>query len=134
MKDDLLIFAIKGELLKKYPETLIFLSKAGLQGNKILLEADSKKILPDLSAWLGEDTYIVGFPAKFEELVGNPATSDPGYFLTFMNRPGETRFGSEKANFNKTVGHAGETAANLLAQPYIFGKHVSQFLEGWKNA
>ena len=135
-KDNLLIFAIKGELLKKYPETLIFLSKAVLEENKILLDPDSEKMLPDLSAWLGEDLFIVGFPAKFEELVGNPATRDPGYFLTFMNRPGETRFGSEEKDFTDADAgdHAGETAANLLVKPYIFGKHVSQFLGGWKNA
>lgn len=133
-RNDLLIFAIKGELLKKYPETLIFLSKAGLENNKILINPDAEKILPDLSAWLGEDTYIVGFPAKLEHLAGDPAVNDPGYFLTFMNRPGETRFGTEKSDINKLVDHSGETAANLLVQPYIFGKHVSQFLKGWNNA
>ena len=133
-KDDLLIFAIKGELLKKYPETLIFLSKGELDHNKIMLKEDALKILPDLSAWLGDDTFIVGFPSKFEELIGNPATNDPGYFLTFMNRPAETRFGSSEYDFDQEgTEHSGESAANLLVQPYIFGKHISQFLDGWKD-
>lgn len=133
-KDNLLIFAIKGELLKKYPETIIYLSKASLNGNIILINPDAVKILPDLSAWLSEDTYIVGFPAKLHELTGNPATRDPGYFLTFMNRPGETRFASRKDNPAKTMNNAAETAANLLVQPSMFGKHISQFLSGWQNA
>lgn len=133
-KDNLLIFAIKGELLKKYPETIIYLSKASLNGDKILIDPDAAKILPDLSAWLSEDTYIVGFPAKLNELVGNPATRDPGYFLTFMNRPGETRFGYYEDDPVVTINHAGDTAASLLVQPCIFGKHVSQFLSGWQNA
>lgn len=133
-KDNLLIFAIKGELLKKYPETIIYLSKASLDGNKILINPDAVKILPDLSAWLNEDTYLVGFPAKLNELTGNPATRDPGYFLTFMNRPGETRFGHYEDKPLITINHAGDTAADLLVQPSIFGKHVSQFLTGWKNA
>lgn len=135
-KDNLLIFAIKGELLKKYPETIIYLSKATVQENKIRINPNAKKILPDLAAWLSEDTYIVGFPADLDELAGNPATKDPGYFLTFMNRPGETRFGFYGGNSssNNPESHAGETAANLLVQPCIFGKHVSQFLTGWQNA
>ena len=133
-KDNLLIFAIKGELLKKYPETIIYLSKAFLDGDKIQINPDAVKILPDLSAWLSEDTYIVGFPADLNELTGNPATRNPGYFLTFMNRPGETRFGYyEDSSAPAPVNHAGDTAANLLVQPAIFGKHVSQFLSGWQN-
>ena len=133
-KDNLLIFAIKGELLKKYPETIIYLSKASLNGNKILIDPDAMKILPDLSAWLSEDTYIVGFPTKLDELTGNPATRDPGYFLTFMNRPGETRFASRKDNPEETTSNAAKTAASLLVQPSMFGKHISQFLSGWQNA
>ncbi len=132
-KEELLIFAIKGELMKKYPETIVYLSKAVLKDNvKIVINPDAIKILPDLSAWLGEDLYIVGFPAKLKELVGNPKTKDPGYFLTFMNRPGETRFGTNGQPEVNVGKHAGERAKMQLVQPYMFGKHVSQFLSGWK--
>lgn len=128
-KENLLIFAIKGELLKKYPETIIYLSKGKIEGDRILINPNSEKILPDLSAWLGEDIFIVGFPTKLENLMENPAAGCPGYFLTFMNRPGETRFGVNKDNYTNPVDHAGEYAANLLVQPYIYGKHVRQFLQ-----
>lgn len=127
-KDDLLIFAIKGQLLKKYPETVVYLSKANLVDSNIKINPDAEKLLPDLAAWLGEDLYIVGFPVKLNDLVGNPQTKDPGYFLTFMNRPTETRFGESKKNYS----HAGENAASRLVGPHIYGKHVSQFLSGWK--
>lgn len=130
-RDNLLIFAIKGELLKKYPETIIFLSKAKTDGNRILLNPDAEKVLPELSAWISEDTFIVGFPAKLQDLVGNPTTKDPGFFLTFMNKPSETRFGHyTDTDTNKL--HAGKVASALIVRPYIFGKHMSQFLAGWK--
>lgn len=130
-RDNLLIFAIKGELLKKYPETIIYLSKAKTDGNRILLNPDAEKILPELSAWISEDTFIVGFPAKLQDLAGNPSTKDPGFFLTFMNKPTETRFGHyPDTDTNKQ--HAGKVASALIVRPYIFGKHISQFLAGWK--
>lgn len=129
-KEDLLIFVIKGELLKKYPETTIFLGKAALQGNQIKIDPEGDKIYPELSAWLSEDIFMVGFAEKLKFLTGNPKEKDPGYFLTFMNKPGENRFGSDNQNLN--FSHAGEYAAELLIEPYIYGKHISQFLSGWK--
>ena len=133
-KDNLLIFAVKGDLLKKYPDTVIFLSQAKLDGQEIKINPDGAKLLPDLSAWLSHDTYIVGFPIKLQDITGDPATKDPGFFLTFMNKPSETRFRNIPAGERSTMlpeTNAAVRSVNELVHPCIFGKHVSQFLTGW---
>ena len=133
-KDDLLIFAIKGELLKKFPDTVIFLSQAKLDKQAIKINPDGLKLLPDLAAWLSNDTYIVGFPIKLQDITGDPETKDPGFFLTFMNKPSETRFRNIPAEDQSSMlpeTNAAIRSVNELVQPCIFGKHVSQFLTGW---
>lgn len=129
-KDNLLIFAIKGEVLKKYPETMIFLSKGQVSGDSIKLKLENPKILPDLSAWLNEETFLVGFSIKLEDVAGDPATKDPGYFLTFMNKPSETRFAQKDAIDKKE--NAGLRAKDELVLPQAYGKHIAQFLTGWE--
>lgn len=128
-KSDLLIFAIKAEVLKKYPETMVFLSQASLDGNKILLNIENSKILPELTAWLNSDTFLVGFPVKLNDVVGNPASKDPGFFLTFMNKPTETRFAFN--NQNSEIKHSAKRASHELVRPQAYGKHIVQFISGW---
>lgn len=128
-KSELLIFAIKAEVLKKYPETMVFLSQASLDENKILLNIENSKILPELTAWLNADTFLVGFPVKLNDVVGNPATKDPGFFLTFMNKPTETRFAFN--NQNSEIKHSAKRATQELVRPQAYGKHIVQFISGW---
>lgn len=129
-KEDLLIFVIKGELLKKYPETTIFLGASELKNNKIKLNPKGDKIYPELSAWLSDDIFMVGFAEKLKFLVGNPKENKAGYFLCFMNKPGETRFGNVSETQNAK--HSADYAGQILIEPYIYAKHISQFLSGWK--
>jgi hypothetical protein len=135
-KSDLLIFAIKAELIKNYPGTQVYLHQGVVEKTKIKLnmEPGAETIEPVLSAFLNEDIYLVGFAVTLEKIKGSVQgrAIDPGFFLTFKERVGETRFQTTNTtnivtlSGNKT--HAGEVAVELLNQPTLYGKHVCQFL------
>ena len=137
-KADLLVFAIKGELMKKYPGTLVYLhegkieTKNGVQTIKIGDE-DAKTVAPELSAWLTDSVYIVGFPGVLKDFAGDPTAGDPGYFLIFQERPTSVQFknpeGETFGQYASKLDHAGIIAAGLIDNPALFGKHVCQFLK-----
>ena len=66
----MLVFAIKGELMQAYPKTTIYLSSYDGQTIEMMAEAS-------MTAWLTEDTYLVGFE-------GFTAQAVRGLFLTFQ--------------------------------------------------
>ena len=137
--ESLLIFAIKAELMESYPGTQVYLHKGkfvSMENRKYIVmcdenEAAFERINPELSAWIKPGIYLVGFRVKFDDVKGNIRDNNAGYFLTFKERMGETRFGvSDDGNFEAAVStaeHAGDVAERLLNKPTLFGKHLCQF-------
>lgn len=111
------VLAIRGELLKKYPRTVVYAHKAkwtnnsGGQPDKNLVrslyqEAEGDKEKPDSAvvrtplyqAKIDPDIYFFGFDLTVEEAKGenDPATptlDNAGWFFVVKERPGEPRFG-----------------------------------------
>ena len=92
----LLVLVIRGELLKKFPNTVIFAQKAkfkaGGNNNVDPRELDTEIRTPLFSAFVGPDIYFIGFNLTAAQAKGARPT-DPGWFFVIHERPGEIRFG-----------------------------------------
>jgi hypothetical protein len=137
---EMIIFAIKGDLIRNYPGTQVYLHKGTVTAAKYIVldeneSASDFKYEPEMSVLLKEDVYLVGFRVPLKDIKGT--ASKPGYFLTFKERMGETRFGvgqdsdSKKVTFetlsNKSNNQAALVAQELLNYPSLYGKHICQF-------
>ena len=97
------VLIIRGELLKKYPNTIIFAQHAKMSGD--LREPDwltaeeeknpprSKTRTPLYQARPVDDLFFFGFDLTIDEVKGTGG--DPGWYFVLQERPGEARFGLE---------------------------------------
>ncbi|WP_339711914.1 hypothetical protein [uncultured Kriegella sp.] len=101
--DGYLVLLIRGDVFKKYPNTMVYAQKAIYDpANKTaqrLLPKDLDKdvMYPIFQAELEPDVYLFGFDLDIDTARGhrgdeNPATN-PGYFFVLRERPGQIRFG-----------------------------------------
>jgi hypothetical protein len=109
-----LVLVIRGDLLKKYPDTVIYAQKAAWVADgsgdddyslpRVL--APDEEMYPIFGAEIDPDISFFGFDltaceAKGDEIVDQNAphgTYDPGYFFVIKERPGEPRFGLDIAH------------------------------------
>jgi hypothetical protein len=108
-----LVLVIRGELLNKYPNTLIFAQKAISGIDPALPEihreptdAQFKQeiIFPLYKAEVAPDIKLFGFDLTIEQARGtqmtNPFTDDLGWFFMIQQVPGEPQFGMD-ISFNQ---------------------------------
>lgn len=133
-KANLLIFAIKGRLMRLYPTTRIYLRRAVSPSSKKLkfdpkaTEENGGILSPVMETFLG-DLLVLGFKTSFKEALGNPAEGNYGYFLTFQEDVEGLDFTCEKPeDFAEDLNPA-QFANRLKNDPSIMGKHVSLFLK-----
>jgi hypothetical protein len=97
------VLIIRGELLQKYPNTLIFAQHAkmidSLRVPDWLTDAEeaqpprSKTRTPLYTAQPADDIFFFGFDLTIDEVKGTGG--DPGWYFVLQERPGEARFGLE---------------------------------------
>ena len=97
------VLIIRGELLKKYPNTVIFAQHAKMVNQLRTpdwLTADeeknpprSKTRSPLFSANPVDDIFFFGFDLTIDQVKGTGG--DPGWYFVLQERPGEARFGLE---------------------------------------
>jgi hypothetical protein len=97
------VLIVRGDLLQKYPNTLIFAQHAkmvnGLRVPDWLTAAEeaqpprSKTRTPLYTAQPADDIFFFGFDLTIDEVKGTGG--DPGWYFVLQERPGEARFGLE---------------------------------------
>lgn len=104
----MLVLVLRGDILKKYPNTVIYAQKAAWDGNVTkdrILDASSAPVYPVFEAKVDPDIYFLGFQLDEKELIGddNPqnTSAKPGWYFVLHERPGEPRFGLD---INRSVG------------------------------
>ena len=134
-KENLLIFAIKGRLMRLYPTTRIYLARAvSPKKGKLAFDpaatVENKGIYQPVMETFLDDLLVLGFNISFEEAVGNPDKKDYGYILTFQEDVQGLDFLGENPDedFNEKMNPA-EFANKLKNDPSLMGKHVSLFLK-----
>jgi len=103
-----LVVIIRGNLLLKYPNTLIYLQKAKWKSNtKQLprkLDESESGLFPTYNAFIGPDIHILGFDISAEEAKGSIQTNGkPGHFLILQEPPGENKFGIDVAKDSDNI-------------------------------
>jgi hypothetical protein len=106
----LLVLVIRGELLKKFPNTVIYAQKAKFKpgGNNLIDPRQLEDVdpnapnpallrMPVFGAFVENDIYFIGFTLTAAEAKGNRAGGQPGWFFVIQERPGEIRFGVDVA-------------------------------------
>lgn len=105
-----LALVVRGELLKKYPQTLVYAHKAQYDGGDrskprlLTPDAPGNMVFPVFSAFIEPDIMLLGFNLTEKEVIGNRksgggagAVPNPGYFFVFRERPGQLQFGMDEA-------------------------------------
>src|SRR5690606_10272034 len=108
------VLVIRGELLKKYPNAVIYAHRARWQPSNDNIDKTQERRLVELTpaeeanpprdkvktplykAQVAPDIYFFGFDLTIEEAKGDSGETpgdDPGWFFVIKERPGEPRFG-----------------------------------------
>lgn len=135
-KESLLIFAIKGRLLRLYPKTRVYLHRAALTDDRQLTydpaatEENQGIRLPVMETFIAGDTLLLGFSISFATALGNPAKKDYGFILTFAEDVEGLDFlvEEEGSDFREDMDSA-QFANTLKNDLSIMGKHLSLFLK-----
>ena len=103
-----LVLVVRGDLLLKYPNTMIYAQKASYDSDDpskartLPSQIDQNNALfPIFTAELEPDIFLFGFQLTTEEAKGerahSPSTNtnnmNPGWFFVFRERPGQIKFG-----------------------------------------
>ena len=96
-----LVLLVRGELLRRYPNTIIYASPAIWKDNKRTLLDDVKQEKhPLFHGSLHPDVVFLGFDLTPDQARGTPQVQDnnPGWFFVLQEQPSEPRFGLEDAD------------------------------------
>ena len=90
-----LVLLLRGELLRRYPNAVVYAVQAVLQGGKLTLSTASQaERHPLFRGTLKPDVTFLGF-----DLTKEQALADLGYFFVIQQQPTEPRFGLDEADF-----------------------------------
>ena len=135
-EEALLVLVIRGELLKRYPRTVIYAHKAQWHRRRDgLLDASAERELVELTpadeqslppakirnplfeAKVDPDITFLGFALDAQEARGGTtAEQDPGWFFVIKERPGEPRFGLDEV--------PGDQVPRLVNWDNLAWKHI----------
>jgi hypothetical protein len=96
-----LVFIIRGDLLKKFPNTVIYAHKCmkNAAGEKVVSSEPNAILFPQYQAELLPDIKLLGFDLTIEEAAGSVPgkgfADDLGWFFIIAEVPGEPRFGMD---------------------------------------
>lgn len=118
-----LVLVIRGELLKRYPNAVIYAQKAewavtdgvvdpSKERSLVQIEAEEehdppreKLRTPLYMAKVEPELFFLGFDLTFDEALGGDGTraDEPGWFFVIKERPGEPRFGFDETGAGAVV-------------------------------
>jgi hypothetical protein len=102
-----LILVVRGDLVRRYPGTVIYAAQATFSGGRRVLVEPSVEVHPTLSASLAPDIILRGFPLTEDQVRGGDPDplSNPtaGWFFVIASQPTEPRFGLDVADATKSL-------------------------------
>ena len=114
-----LVLLIRGELLRRYPNSVIYAVAAVREGDQLELSSDpAKESHPLFRGTLKPDVTFLGFALTDKE-----AIAEPGWFFVIQEQPTEPRFGMDVANFDETAAWLRDVERSELAAS---GQHRRQ--------
>ncbi len=125
-----LVLLVRGELLQKFSNTLIYLVKKKADG-KPDLSQNALRTHPVFEGALPPDIVFIGFPIKKEDAAE--------YFIIFEERMTELRFGLDETPEEKEESEveindfSWQHFPELPAEGYLDGNHPSVFTAEWDS-
>jgi hypothetical protein len=93
---DKVVLLIRGELLRRYPNTVIYAVRAVMQGtNRTLSTSPADEVHPIFRGTLSPDVTFLGF-----NLTPADVLSNPGWYFVMQEQPTEPRFGMDDDPFS----------------------------------
>ena len=98
--DATLVLLIKGELLRRYPDTTIYAVPAAWSEGTRIEDTTGEAILPVFGGQLGRDAVFLGFTLDLTTARGSRTQGDgtAGYFFVLEENPSGPRFGLDVAD------------------------------------
>ena len=126
-----MVLLIRGELLQKFPNTLIYLVEKKVGEEKPNLDQSAARTFPVFEGALPPDIVFIGFPITEAEV--------PKYFVIFEERITELRFGLDETQEGATPGpgindFSWEHFSTLPQEGYLDGIQPTIFAQEWNNA
>jgi hypothetical protein len=112
---DNVVLLIRGELLRRYPNTVIYAAKAKLDGRQRVIDPTDERY-PLFAGTLPTDITFIGFNLSEADAKGGTPASPEGFFFVFQQHPTEPRFGLEPSATG-TVQHWADLAWTNFAIP-----------------
>ncbi len=91
-----LLLTIRGELLRRLPNLMLYALPAIKSGGKRTIASDKKKEFPVFSCKIDPDIYFFAFTMTPEEVCGN--SQNDGWYFIFQEHPTAPRFGANESN------------------------------------
>jgi hypothetical protein len=85
------VLVIRGEVLRRYPGTLVYAQRATRAGALVGLGSEQRR--PVFSGRLPPDVALFGFTLTDAEVRGDGTAANPGWCFVFEEQPGDPRFG-----------------------------------------
>jgi hypothetical protein len=96
-----LVLLIRGELLRRYPNTVIYAVPAVPKDGKLTLSTKPElERHPIFRGTLKPDVTFLGFTLTQAEALGEPPHDRSGWFFVIQQQPTEPRFGMDEADFS----------------------------------
>jgi hypothetical protein len=92
---DPIVLVVRGELLRRYPDAIIYAAEAKLDGDQRTIDDSAPTLHPIFTGLLTPDMNFFGFNLSIADAKGGTNTSPQGYFIVFQQHPSGPRFGLE---------------------------------------
>ena len=89
-----LFFVLRGDLLRKYPNTVVFMQRAKRVLNARVPDETVPIKMPVASARLEQDIFFLGFDISQAQAIGGG--QDAGWYVGLQERPGDIHFGLDQ--------------------------------------
>ena|SRR5271165_756532 len=91
------VLLIRGELLRRYPDAIIYAAKAQVVGRHRVIDPSDERY-PIYGGTLPSDITFIGFNLSPQDAKGGTSPSPHGFFFVFQQHPTGPRFGLEPSS------------------------------------
>ena len=136
-----LVLLLRGELLRRYPNSVIYAVRAVPKGNRLTLSKKPEdERHPLFRGTLKPDVTFLGFNLIEDEAIGKAPHDPNGWFFVIQQQPTEPCFGMDVADFSKAAPaitttwndlswrHMAKSEAELKALSYVSLKSIKSVL------
>ncbi|MFD8277040.1 FG-GAP repeat domain-containing protein [Streptomyces flaveolus] len=128
--EGVLVLVVRGELLRRYPDTAVTARKAawtGKYGAARTVQEGGAELLPLFSARFDPDLRLFCFPLTRAEAVGKRL--DAGWFFCFREQPSGLRFGLDEGEQPPADPYnSAHYASRVLQRPVFVALHADDLL------